>query len=152
MLHQKIELTGALVIRLHGWSMMPAIWPRSRVRLVGVEFGEIQSGHVICYQIGQGIHCHRVIAVTGTGVFTQGDAFPPAKPEFVGPSAVIGRVDRVWMAGVQWNTETWAWTMWSKLSLTAGPWVRVIAGRLMGLPGVRPMVVRIMNFLEKPGV
>ena len=95
MLRDKVQKTGSATFLVTGMSMLPAIWPYSRITVKRVDFGAIRPGDVICYMTPAGLHCHRVIVRFSQACFTLGDTFPNARPEMVKPQDVIGLVDEI---------------------------------------------------------
>ena len=99
---QKCELagevlhsSGALRLRVTGWSMLPVLWPGDTLVIEPATGDDIAEGDIVTFSNGRRFVAHRVVSRTrGSGeprFQTQGDALPqPDAP--VPPANLLGRV------------------------------------------------------------
>lgn len=148
-LRDKVQKTGSAIFRVTGGSMIPAIWPYSRVRVKRVDFGSLSTGDVICYITKSGMHCHRIIAIVSDLCFTLGDAYSCVRPELVRADNLIGRVEGVGI-GTYWiHYSSPGFGFLSKISPKTGKPVRKTIHHALFLPVLglfaRRIIAKIKN-------
>ncbi len=148
MLREKVQKTGSATFRVTGMSMLPAIWPYSRITVKMVDFGAIRTGDVICYMTPAGIHCHRVIARVSQTCFTLGDTFPHARPEMVTPQDLIGLVHEIHIGPYRIKSTSKTFNKLKILSPMTGVFVRKTIHAALWLPLVGRVFKRLATRLK----
>jgi len=81
----------AVYVRAWGSSMTPALRPGERLRIAPVHAAAVRVSDIVLVEAAAGPRIHRVIALAGSRITTQGDAMP--RPDPPAPAAaVLGRV------------------------------------------------------------
>lgn len=87
-----LALSGALRLRVNGWSMLPTIWPGDTLIILAVSTAEVQSGDIVVFEREGRLFVHRVIGPISSGeIRTRGDAMPQADPPIT-HQQLLGRV------------------------------------------------------------
>jgi len=74
-----LRSSGALHLRVAGWSMLPTVWPGDTLVIEPTSHDQVCEGDIVLFSSGRRFVAHRVVAISGGGgssVQTQGDAVP----------------------------------------------------------------------------
>jgi signal peptidase I len=82
---------GTAWVRAVSGSMAPLILPGDRLRLALADPATLRPGDVVVYGRRRELVVHRVVARSGDGVVTKGDALP-GRDAWLSGAAVLGRV------------------------------------------------------------
>jgi hypothetical protein len=82
-----------LTIRVHGESMLPALWPGDIVEIAPCSITQVKRGEIVFALRDGRLFLHRLISVSASGFLLRGDAMPCADPMFP-PEALLGRLVR----------------------------------------------------------
>ncbi len=93
-----IRGTGYLKLRVTGWSMLPSIWPGDTLELERANCCQLSPGDIVLFRRNSGLCVHRVFAVCGNAVLTQGDAMRQPDP-LVPEHDLLGRVTHIVRGG-----------------------------------------------------
>jgi signal peptidase len=90
---------GEATVRVNGSSMLPSIWPGDSLTVRRSLIAEVRRGDIALFTRDGRLFAHRVIAVAGEHVVTQGDAVPlPDAPvssdELLGVVVAVSRNGR----------------------------------------------------------
>lgn len=94
-------LLGVRVYVVQSGSMLPSLAPGSLVVVLPIDFDKVQVGTVVCFSRGGQLVAHRVKAIEGTGLITQGDNNTSLDPGTVGRDDLKGQVG-VSIPGMGW--------------------------------------------------
>ncbi len=72
-----LQRFGRVRVRMHGTSMLPAIWPGDTVDIVRTNVTSLRRGDVVFFENGDRLFCHRIRAIeltpVGLRIRTRGD-------------------------------------------------------------------------------
>ncbi|HYN16284.1 MAG TPA: S24/S26 family peptidase [Terriglobales bacterium] len=88
---QALRRFGELRLRVSGSSMLPALWPGDLVVIRSAALAELSRGDLVLFLRQDRFFVHRVLAVSGSGLLTRGDALSAADPP-VSSQELLGRV------------------------------------------------------------
>jgi GNAT superfamily N-acetyltransferase len=88
---RRVEHAGEATMIAWGSSMLPSIWPGSRLRVRALEGRSVELGDVVIARRGGALVAHRVVAFSPGGLVCRGDFFDRLE-EPLPESAVVGRV------------------------------------------------------------
>lgn len=94
-------ILGARVYVVRSGSMLPSLAPGSLVMTLPADYDNVQVGSIICFDRGGQLVAHRVKAIRGYGLVTQGDNNSSLDPGTVGREDLKGRVVTV-IPGIGW--------------------------------------------------
>jgi len=114
-------------LRLHGESMLPALWPRDVVEIASCSLEDLRPGEIVLARREGRLFLHRLVApCTPNGFLLRGDSMPGPDPLFP-PEALLGRLVRSASearAGAApalrpefsatWFSATWFGAKWSR--------------------------------------
>lgn len=87
-----LRLGGRVRLRVHGESMLPALWPGDVVEIANCLPGEVQSGEIVLALRDGRIFLHRLVGpCTQSGFKLRGDSMPGPDPWF-NPESLLGRL------------------------------------------------------------
>lgn len=96
LLKEVLQRFGRARLRVHGTSMLPALWPGDVIEIVVAEVSALRPGDLLLVERDARLFCHRFLGcVEHSGRFllrTKGDLLGREDPP-VAPEAVLGRVD-----------------------------------------------------------
>ena len=87
--------SGSLRLEVHGWSMIPSIWPGDILMISRLNQGDLQPGHIALYRREGRLFIHRVLVCNGASdsfIVTRGDSMAEADPP-VHSRDLLGKVD-----------------------------------------------------------
>ncbi len=90
---------GRLRLRVHGESMLPALWPGDVVEIASCSLEDVRPGEIVLARREGRLFLHRLVrrclAAPGTlnGFLLRGDSMPGSDPQFP-PEALLGRLVR----------------------------------------------------------
>jgi hypothetical protein len=94
LLAEALQRSGRLRLRVHGESMLPALWPGDVVEIANCSLEDVQSGEIVLAWRDGRLFLHRLIApATPKGFRLRGDSVPASDPLFP-PEALLGRLVR----------------------------------------------------------
>jgi Peptidase S24-like len=94
LLADALQRTGRVRLRVHGESMLPALWPGEVVEIVSCGLEDVQSGEIVLARRDGRLFLHRLIApATPEGFRLRGDSVPASDPLFPA-DALLGRLVR----------------------------------------------------------
>ena len=143
-----VEKFGALRIKVHGASMLPAIWPGDILSVERIHAFSLLPSDVIVFRRGSRLFAHRFVALAAAGdrarVLTAGDALD--EPDLPVPiEDVIGRACRIERGPFRLDPRTAAGPVWRLLlcAISASRALRNIgAATVRGLARPLPLDVR----------
>jgi Peptidase S24-like len=92
---------GSLRLRVHGESMLPALWPGEVVEIEGCSPEEVRPGEIVLARRDGRLFLHRLVApCAANGFRLRGDSMPGADPPYP-PKALLGRLVR--HTDVKWS-------------------------------------------------
>lgn len=75
--------SGALRLRVTGWSMLPTMWPGDTLVIEQAKGAAVSEGDIVLFRCDQRFVAHRIVAKSGAGtgstILTRGDA--TARPD-----------------------------------------------------------------------
>jgi hypothetical protein len=87
-------LRSRVHLRVHGESMLPALWPGEVVEIASCSLEDIQPGDIVLVRRDDRLFLHRFVAhCTPDGFVLRGDSVPRSDPQFPG-EALLGRLVR----------------------------------------------------------
>lgn len=86
-----LRRTGRLRMRVHGESMLPALWPHDEVEIVSCQMDDVHPGDIVLAHRDGRFFLHRFIARTSGGFLLSGDSVPNPDPVFPA-AALAGRL------------------------------------------------------------
>jgi signal peptidase I len=93
-----LRSSGALRLRVMGWSMLPAVWPGDTLVIERVESGAVSEGDIILFERDRRLFAHRVVTKSSpagdTKILTRGDAMPQPDPP-LSERDMLGKVTSV---------------------------------------------------------
>ena len=96
-------------LRVHGESMLPALWPGSVVEIESCSLGDVRVGEIVLALREGRLFLHRLIACERNGFVLCGDSMPGPDPQYRA-QALLGRV-----AEVDGKRVAFRPTLWSRL-------------------------------------
>src|SRR5208337_571164 len=90
---------GRLRLRVHGESMLPALWPGDVVEIASCSLEDVRPGEIVLARREGRLFLHRLVrrclVAPGTpnGFLLRGDSMPGSDPQFP-PEALLGRLVR----------------------------------------------------------
>ena len=83
-----------LRLRVHGESMLPALWPGDVVEIAGCSMEDLRPGEIVLAVREYRLFLHRLVSpCTPNGFRLQGDSMPGPDPQY-SPEALLGRLVR----------------------------------------------------------
>jgi hypothetical protein len=95
---EALRRSGHLLLRVHGESMLPALWPGDVVEIASCSLEDVRPGEIVLARREGRLFLHRLInrfneACEPNGFLLRGDSMPGPDPQF--PSeALLGRLTR----------------------------------------------------------
>ena len=89
-----LRSSGALQLRVTGWSMLPTVWPGDTLIVERVNFAEVAKGDIILFGRGRRLFAHRVVKNHSSTMVTRGDSMP-ASDSPVSENEFLGRVSSI---------------------------------------------------------
>lgn len=91
--------SGEVCLKVHGVSMLPAVWPEDVVTVRPSNFAELRRGEIVLFRRDDGLTLHRIIQIAADHVITRGDTLlcddrPVRDVEIVGKLVSIDRRGR----------------------------------------------------------
>ena len=87
-----LRLGGRVRLRVHGESMLPAVWPADIVEIAHCSPEEVRSGDIVLALRDGRLFLHRLVGTcTPAGFKLRGDSMPGPDPGFQ-PEALLGRL------------------------------------------------------------
>jgi signal peptidase I len=81
-------------LRVHGESMLPALWPGDVVEIASCSLKDLRPGEIVLAEREDRLFLHRLIApCTPNGFRLRGDSMPASDPQYP-PEALLGRLVR----------------------------------------------------------
>jgi hypothetical protein len=94
LLAEALQRSGRVRLRVHGESMLPALWPGDVVEIASCSLEDVQFGGIVLARRDGRLFLHRLIApATPEGFRLRGDSVPASDPLFP-PEALLGRFVR----------------------------------------------------------
>jgi hypothetical protein len=88
------HLSQGVRLRVHGESMLPALWPGDSVEIASCSIKDLRPGEIVLAERGDRLFLHRLIApCTPNGFRLRGDSMPNSDPQYP-PEALLGRLVR----------------------------------------------------------
>ncbi len=88
------RLPGRVRLRVHGESMLPALWPGDVVEIASCSLEDVRPGEIVLARREDRLFLHRFVApCTPNGFRLRGDSMPGSDPQFP-PDALLGRLVR----------------------------------------------------------
>ena len=78
-------------LRVHGESMLPALWPGNVVEIASCPLEDIRPGEIVLALRDDRLFLHRLVAVQPNGFLLRGDSMPGRDPRSP-PEALLGRL------------------------------------------------------------
>lgn len=97
LLRQRLATGGEATFRAGGLSMLPAIPPGARLRVVRPAADDPRPGEIYLFETARGPRAHRFVGATAEGLCFRGDN--ARRVEVVPAGALIGRVDALRVFG-----------------------------------------------------
>jgi signal peptidase len=97
-------------LKVHGESMLPALWPGDMVEIANCSPEELRTGEIVLAMREGRFFLHRLVApCTPNGFLLRGDSMPGPDPLFP-PEALVGRLvgNGVVSLGTTWFGKTWS--------------------------------------------
>jgi hypothetical protein len=102
---------GRLRLRVHGESMLPALWPGDVVDIASCSMKDVRPGDIVLALREGRFFLHRLAALgTMDGFRLRGDSMPGCDPQFP-PEAFLGRLTRI---GNEQTSSTWLGVEWCR--------------------------------------
>lgn len=93
-LHSSGGLRSGVRLRVHGESMLPALWPGDVVEIASCALKDIQPGDILLARREDRLFLHRLVTrCSPDGFLLRGDSVPRSDPQFPG-EALLGRLVR----------------------------------------------------------
>jgi signal peptidase I len=92
---ESLASSGALRLRVNGWSMIPTVWPGDVLIISKYEQREVQAGDIVLYRRAERLFVHRLIGGNGQDrqyVVTRGDSMPESDPPLPRQD-LLGKID-----------------------------------------------------------
>ena len=86
--------SGSARLRVHGTSMLPALWPGDVITILRCNFSELRPGQIVVYFRNGNLTAHRLHCITGDHLITRGDTLPNFDPP-IKAAEVAGIVESV---------------------------------------------------------
>ncbi len=87
-------LVRSLRLRVHGESMLPALWPGEVVEIASCSMEHVRPGEIVLARREGRLFLHRFVAPsTPNGFRLRGDSLPASDPEYP-PEALLGKLVR----------------------------------------------------------
>jgi len=87
--------SGAVRLRVAGWSMLPTVWPGDTLVIERVDSEMVSEGDIVLFKSERRFVAHRIVAKCGAGrdskILTRGDASPRPDAPLSGRD-VLGKV------------------------------------------------------------
>ncbi len=84
----------AVRLRVHGGSMLPALWPGEVVEIASCSMEDVKPGEIVLALRESRLFLHRLIApCTPNGFLLRGDSMPGCDPQYP-PEALLGKLVR----------------------------------------------------------
>ena len=83
--------SGHLRLRVHGESMLPALWPGDVTEIQACSAAEVRRGEIVLTWRDGRFFLHRFLARNEVGFITRGDSVPRPDPASAG-NALLGRL------------------------------------------------------------
>jgi len=80
-------------LRVHGESMLPALWPGDVVEIAGCSLADIRPGEIVLALRDGRLFLHRFVATRPDGFLLRGDSMPGTDPQFA-TEMLVGRLVR----------------------------------------------------------
>lgn len=80
-------------LRVHGESMLPALWPGNAVEIAGCSLKDVRPGEILLALRDGRFFLHRLVASQPNGFVLRGDSMPGPDPQYP-PEALLGRLVR----------------------------------------------------------
>src|SRR5690349_17522257 len=109
LLHEVLHSFGEVRLRVHGTSMLPAIWPGDTVTVRGIQIAQLQLGDIVLFGRDDRLYAHRLIRkFIRDGrefLITRGDRHRQSDPP-VSAEEVLGRVESILREGSSVEVKT----------------------------------------------
>jgi len=88
------RLRQGVRLRVHGESMLPAVWPGDVVEIASCSLEDVRPGEIVLALRDGRLFLHRFVALCApNGFLLRGDSMPGSDPQFP-PEALLGRLVR----------------------------------------------------------
>lgn len=87
------RLGSRVRLRVHGESMLPALWPGSVVEIASCPLADVRPGEIVLALRNGRLFLHRLVASQPEGFVLRGDSMPGPDPQYP-PEALLGRLVR----------------------------------------------------------
>src|SRR5881394_2633927 len=107
---ETLRRTGRLRLKVHGESMLPALWPGDIVDIAACSLKDLRRDEIVLgFQEGR-FFLHRFLAPLGDdGFVTRGDSMPGPDPAFPA-DALLGKLTQVVRAGQTFPAPVRPWS------------------------------------------